>query len=247
MMRVALEVVEPFAGERAFGAATAAILPRHRRRQVVGAATRSRVVRTTRRSMRFSSSRIASRPRVAHERIHRAGSQRRRPPVPAWRRREGAGSAPRAAARRPAAHAAPARGSGSRSSGRTDPRERTRDGSLRRDRDWLRRSAGRRCRSSLAAHALERAILQHAQQQELRAGAISPISSRKSVPPRASSNRPRFNFAAPVNAPFVAEQLAVHRGLRIDDAVGFDERAELPGRRAVDRARAVPCRSRSPR
>ena len=34
------------------------------------------------------------------------------------------------------------------------------------------------------------------------AGAISPISSRKIVPPSASSNRPSRRSAAPVNAPF---------------------------------------------
>ena len=34
------------------------------------------------------------------------------------------------------------------------------------------------------------------------AGEISPISSRKSVPPSASSNRPSRRSAAPVNAPF---------------------------------------------
>ena len=34
------------------------------------------------------------------------------------------------------------------------------------------------------------------------AGEVSPISSRKSVPPSASSNRPSRRSAAPVNAPF---------------------------------------------
>jgi hypothetical protein len=43
-----------------------------------------------------------------------------------------------------------------------------------------------------AADALELALLQHAQQLDLHRGGISPISSRNSVPPSASSNGPRF-------------------------------------------------------
>ena len=42
------------------------------------------------------------------------------------------------------------------------------------------------------ADAADLALLQHAQQLHLHLGAISPISSRKSVPPVASSKRPRF-------------------------------------------------------
>ena len=54
-----------------------------------------------------------------------------------------------------------------------------------------------------AADPLELALLQHAQQLDLQLGpAASPISSRKSVPPWASSNWPSRRCSAPVNAPF---------------------------------------------
>ena len=47
----------------------------------------------------------------------------------------------------------------------------------------------RRC----AADALKFTLLQHSQQLCLQGGASSPTSSRKMVPPWASSNRPRFS------------------------------------------------------
>ncbi len=67
---------------------------------------------------------------------------------------------------------------------------------------------------------------------------MSPISSRNSVPPSASSKRPFLRCSAPVNAPLlVAEQL------RLDQAVGqrgtahFDERLVGARRVVVNRVR----------
>jgi hypothetical protein len=55
----------------------------------------------------------------------------------------------------------------------------------------------------IAADAFERTLFAHdAQQFDLRARSISAISSRKSVPPLACSNRPMRRSCAPVNAPF---------------------------------------------
>ena len=53
----------------------------------------------------------------------------------------------------------------------------------------------------LLADALETVLLQHAQQLPLQSSGISPTSSRNSVPPSASSNRPTPSRSAPVNAP----------------------------------------------
>ena len=53
-----------------------------------------------------------------------------------------------------------------------------------------------------AAEPLELALLQRAQQLDLRGEVTSPISSRRSVPPSASSKRPFLRCSAPVNAPF---------------------------------------------
>ncbi len=53
-----------------------------------------------------------------------------------------------------------------------------------------------------AAETLHLALLEHAQELDLRGREMSPISSRKSVPPCASSKRPGLRAAAPVNAPF---------------------------------------------
>jgi hypothetical protein len=53
-----------------------------------------------------------------------------------------------------------------------------------------------------AADALELALLQHAQSFTCISLGISPISSRKSVPPEASSKRPGLEATAPVKAPF---------------------------------------------
>ena len=71
-----------------------------------------------------------------------------------------------------------------------------------------------RARSS-AADALELARLEHAQQLGLRGQRpCSPISSRKIVPPSATSNRPRLpRDRAGERAALVAEQLALEQAL----------------------------------
>ena len=77
-------------------------------------------------------------------------------------------------------------------------------------------AARRRARSARAADALELALLQDAQQLRLQLSGISPISSRKSVPPcgQLEPADPRRD-ARPVNAPFlVAEQLALEQPRR---------------------------------
>ena len=57
-------------------------------------------------------------------------------------------------------------------------------------------------RSAVPAHALDLALLERAQDLGLHArSGMSPISSRKSVPSRASSKRPGLARTAPVNAP----------------------------------------------
>jgi hypothetical protein len=53
----------------------------------------------------------------------------------------------------------------------------------------------------LAADARDLARLERAQHLGLRDESMSPISSRKSVPPCACSKKPRFLACAPVNAP----------------------------------------------
>ena len=53
----------------------------------------------------------------------------------------------------------------------------------------------------VAAEALDGLFLQDAQQFGLRVGVMSPISSRKIVPPLACSKRPMRRAAAPVKAP----------------------------------------------
>ena len=68
--------------------------------------------------------------------------------------------------------------------------------------------------TSRAADALERAVLQDAQQLHLHRRVISPISSRKMVPPSASSNSPFLFAVAPVKRPaHVAEQLGLEQRL----------------------------------
>jgi hypothetical protein len=69
-------------------------------------------------------------------------------------------------------------------------------------RDWWRRSRARDANRLLAAHAVEFALLQHAQQLGLRVRVQIADSSRNSVPPSASSNLPRRAEVAPVNDPF---------------------------------------------
>jgi hypothetical protein len=71
---------------------------------------------------------------------------------------------------------------------------------------------------------------------------ISPISSRKIVPPSASSNRPRRAAIAPVKAPFswpkisllVAEDLRFEQGFRKRRHVHGDEGLVTPWRERVD-------------
>ena len=101
-----------------------------------------------------------------------------------------------------------------------------------------------------AADALERSLLEHAQELGLRArAACSPISSRKSVPPSARSNRPRLRaHGAGERALLVAEQLALEQRARERRAVDADERAARRARAGGGwRARRAPCRCRSRR
>ena len=67
-------------------------------------------------------------------------------------------------------------------------------------------------------------------------GARSPISSRKIVPPSASSKRPCRSATAPVKAPFlVAEQLAFDERRRQRGAVDPHQRARMPAAALVQR------------
>ena len=160
------------------------------------------------------------------------------------------GSAGRAAECPRAARAAAGRGSRPCSGGRAGP-----GGSGRR--------RPRRARSALVAEirrtsdaarprgadALELAGLQHAQElAPAGVGGTLPISSRKSVPPSASSKRPTRSARASVNAPLhVAEELALEDAL--GDAAGVDRHEGLARARRgrVERARddaLAACRSR---
>jgi len=53
-----------------------------------------------------------------------------------------------------------------------------------------------------ASDTFELAFLKYAQQRNLGFRGSSPTSSRKSVPPSASSKRPKRRWRAPVKAPF---------------------------------------------
>jgi hypothetical protein len=77
-----------------------------------------------------------------------------------------------------------------------------------------------------AADAAELALLQHAQQLDLqRPALISPISSRKIVPPSATSNSPLLvAVGAGERAAHVAEQLRLEQRLGHRAAVDRDER-----------------------
>ena len=69
-------------------------------------------------------------------------------------------------------------------------------------------------------------------------GLMSPISSRKSVPPFACSNFPVRSAIAPVNDPFdVPEELALDQLTRNRRAVHLDERLRRARRQPVQRAR----------
>ena len=66
---------------------------------------------------------------------------------------------------------------------------------------------------------------------------MSPISSRKSVPPSALSNVPRRSATAPVKAPFTWPNISLSIELRRHRrAVHLHERPVAPGREGVDRA-----------
>ena len=77
---------------------------------------------------------------------------------------------------------------------------------------------------------------------------MSPISSRKSVPPCACSKRPRrFGLGAGEGAPLVAEELALDELARDGGAVDLHEGSVGARREAVDGARdelLARCRSR---
>ena len=65
---------------------------------------------------------------------------------------------------------------------------------------------------------------------------MSPISSRNSVPPSASSKRPTLSRSAPGERPLdVAEQLALQQARRQGGAVDLDERLARPRAVLVDR------------
>ena len=102
------------------------------------------------------------------------------------------------------------------------------------DRGWSRRWRGtpRRCRGCCRAGRTSRSSRTRSS-LAWRATDISEISSRKSVPPCASSTRPFRAVAAPVNAPaHVAEQLALEQRFRDRGAVQRDE-GTPPARAAV--------------
>ena len=67
-------------------------------------------------------------------------------------------------------------------------------------------------------------------------GEMSPISSRKSVPPSASSKRPRRRAAAPVNEPFSCPKSSERSSVSTErGAVDLDEGPRAPRARLVDR------------
>jgi len=81
-----------------------------------------------------------------------------------------------------------------------------------------------------ATDTLELALLQHAQQHDLVSAGSSPTSSRKIVPPSASSKRPWRRCRAPVNAP-------PSRGRNSSDAMSDAEsRHNSPRRRPAPSA-----------
>ena len=79
------------------------------------------------------------------------------------------------------------------------------------------------------------------------AGGMSPISSRKSVPPSASSNLPRRAGDAGRDPALDAEQLALEQRLGQRAAVERDERAARGPRGGGGAWRSAPCRCRSRR
>ena len=99
-----------------------------------------------------------------------------------------------------------------------------------------------------APHALELVLLEHPEELGLDMGGSSPTSSRKSVPPAASSKRPGLGLSAPVKAPFswpnssdstrVSGRAAQLRAMKGPSARGLA--GGWPGPPAL-------CRSRSPR
>ena len=91
----------------------------------------------------------------------------------------------------------------------------------------------------MSPSAADRLLLEHAEELHLqrRAGS-SPISSRNSVPPSASSKSPRaIGVGVGEGALLVAEELALQQVLGDGAAVDRDERAALARARAVERAR----------
>jgi len=72
-------------------------------------------------------------------------------------------------------------------------------------------------------HTLKFALLQDAQQFCLQRRESSPNSSRKSVPPSATSNLPRFCATAPVNEPFSCRTAAFEQRFGECRAVDCDE------------------------
>jgi len=75
------------------------------------------------------------------------------------------------------------------------------------------------------AEALERALLQYAQQLHLRGERDVAHSSRKIVPPDASSNRPFLSSTAPVKAPRLWPTAPTRAASREGGAVDGDEGA----------------------
>ena len=64
---------------------------------------------------------------------------------------------------------------------------------------------------------------------------ISPSSSKKSVPPSASSKQPLWSLSAPVNAPpAMSEKLAFDKRLGESCAVDCDERFSAPFTRTMN-------------
>ena len=88
-----------------------------------------------------------------------------------------------------------------------------------------------------AADRHHQAVLQHAQDLRLQSSAMSPISSRKIVPPCASSKWPRRACRAPVTRPSRAQQHALHQLLGDRRTVDRHERSLAAPRQVVQRTR----------
>ena len=115
-------------------------------------------------------------------------------------------------------------------------------------RGWSRRRCARRPGAlAFAADAAHRARLERAQQLGLQPSGSSPISSRNSVPPSASSKTPlAIGVGAGERAAHVTEQLALDEVLRHRAAVDRRRTGARAARRCVDAsARPAPCRCRS--